>query len=187
MPEKQREPKVVPPTDPRVKGRDTCRVPAAPAQPVPPHCPSCGYTEEDAQINGDHRLCNNAGNAPWEITPIITPIHAPLAAPSPVLTPASNAITKCAETSKCVHGVRLKEHCAECPQSPPLLETPVLTQPSAEPNELESLLNVIRAWMKTESGPVRMKFSHPNLHVSVTIMGYKKLILERKFAEVKNV
>ena len=30
------------------------------------HCPSCGYTKRDAQIQGDHRLCTNAGNAPWE-------------------------------------------------------------------------------------------------------------------------
>jgi hypothetical protein len=29
-------------------------------------CEACGYTETDAQIQGDHRLCRNAGNAPWE-------------------------------------------------------------------------------------------------------------------------
>jgi hypothetical protein len=29
-------------------------------------CESCGYTEADAKIHGDHRLCKNAGNAPWE-------------------------------------------------------------------------------------------------------------------------
>lgn len=29
-------------------------------------CPSCGYTKEDAQVNMDHHLCKNAGNAPWE-------------------------------------------------------------------------------------------------------------------------
>ena len=30
------------------------------------HCPSCGYTEQDAKIHMDHQLCNNAGRAPWE-------------------------------------------------------------------------------------------------------------------------
>ena len=29
-------------------------------------CPTCGYTKRDAQIHGDHNLCKNAGNAPWE-------------------------------------------------------------------------------------------------------------------------
>jgi hypothetical protein len=29
-------------------------------------CSGCGYSVEDARINGDHRLCMNAGNAPWE-------------------------------------------------------------------------------------------------------------------------
>jgi hypothetical protein len=29
-------------------------------------CSSCGYTEEDAKFNGDHYLCKNKGNAPWE-------------------------------------------------------------------------------------------------------------------------
>jgi hypothetical protein len=33
------------------------------------HCPSCGYTKEDAQFNGDHRLCKNVGKAPWELQP----------------------------------------------------------------------------------------------------------------------
>jgi hypothetical protein len=30
-------------------------------------CPSCGYTKEDALIHCDHRLCKNAGKAPWEV------------------------------------------------------------------------------------------------------------------------
>lgn len=29
-------------------------------------CPSCGYSEHDARFNGDHRLCKNAGKAPWD-------------------------------------------------------------------------------------------------------------------------
>jgi hypothetical protein len=29
-------------------------------------CPSCGYTEDDAKLHGDHRLCKNDGNAPWQ-------------------------------------------------------------------------------------------------------------------------
>ena len=29
-------------------------------------CPVCGYTKRDAQIHGDHRLCKNSRNAPWE-------------------------------------------------------------------------------------------------------------------------
>ncbi len=29
-------------------------------------CPSCGYTEADAQLHHDHHLCKNASNAPWE-------------------------------------------------------------------------------------------------------------------------
>jgi hypothetical protein len=33
----------------------------------PVHCESCGYTEADAKVHGDHRLCKNAGNAPWEV------------------------------------------------------------------------------------------------------------------------
>ena len=30
------------------------------------HCKTCGYTKRDAQIHGDHHLCKNSGNAPWE-------------------------------------------------------------------------------------------------------------------------
>jgi hypothetical protein len=30
------------------------------------HCPACGYTKEDAQVNMDHHLCKNDGNAPWQ-------------------------------------------------------------------------------------------------------------------------
>jgi hypothetical protein len=29
-------------------------------------CESCGYTEDDAKLHGDHRLCKNDGNAPWQ-------------------------------------------------------------------------------------------------------------------------
>lgn len=34
---------------------------------IPEHCESCGYTEQDAQIHGDHSRCKNAGKAPWEL------------------------------------------------------------------------------------------------------------------------
>lgn len=47
--------------------------------------------------------------------------------------------------------------------------------------ELDALLKVIRVWMETESGPTKMTFSHPNLHVQVAVHGYKKLILTRTF------
>lgn len=56
---------------------------------------------------------------------------------------------------------------------------------SAEHSELDNLLNVIRVWMKTESGPTMSKFSHPNLQVQVTIRGYKRLTLERTFPKVE--
>ena len=48
---------------------------------------------------------------------------------------------------------------------------------------LDDLANVIKTWIVTASGPTRMKFSHKDLELSVTIMGYKKIILERKFEE----
>lgn len=35
-------------------------------EPQEPRCPSCGYTAEDARYHGDHRLCKNSGNTPWE-------------------------------------------------------------------------------------------------------------------------
>lgn len=47
---------------------------------------------------------------------------------------------------------------------------------------IDKLLDVIRTWMESESGPTT-KFSHPELQVQVTIRGYKKLILERTFKE----
>lgn len=53
--------------------------------------------------------------------------------------------------------------------------------PIADEKELANLLNFIKTWMVTESGPTRMKFSHPALQLSVTIIGYKKIILERNF------
>ncbi len=28
-------------------------------------CPECGYTEDDARQNMDHRLCPGYGRAPW--------------------------------------------------------------------------------------------------------------------------
>ena len=52
--------------------------------------------------------------------------------------------------------------------------TPAKTEP------LDALLNVIRTWIETESGP-HVKFSDPCLKLQVTIKGYKKIILERKF------
>ena len=52
--------------------------------------------------------------------------------------------------------------------------------PSPPPQPIDKLLHLIRTWMETESGPTA-KFSHPDLKVQVTIRGYKKLILERKF------
>jgi hypothetical protein len=39
-------------------------------------CASCGYTEADAKFNGDHRLCKNDGNAPWQKGPNPTPVPA---------------------------------------------------------------------------------------------------------------
>lgn len=36
------------------------------------HCNSCGYTKEDAKIHGDHHLCSNATNAPWNIPSVPT-------------------------------------------------------------------------------------------------------------------
>ena len=32
-------------------------------------CPACGYTKADAQFHGDHHLCRNDGNAPWQKRP----------------------------------------------------------------------------------------------------------------------
>ena len=28
-------------------------------------CPECGYTEEDARMQMDHKFCKNYGKAPW--------------------------------------------------------------------------------------------------------------------------
>jgi hypothetical protein len=49
--------------------------------------------------------------------------------------------------------------------------------------ETESILNVIKTWIETESGPTAMKFSIPDLNLQVTIKGYKKIILERTFSK----
>lgn len=34
-------------------------------QPEPSRCDECGYTETDARIMMDHRLCDGYGRAPW--------------------------------------------------------------------------------------------------------------------------
>lgn len=34
-------------------------------------CPSCGYIKRDQEFHGDHHLCKNAGNAPWEKQPAV--------------------------------------------------------------------------------------------------------------------
>lgn len=47
--------------------------------------------------------------------------------------------------------------------------------------EVDKLLDVIKTWLETESGPSAAKFSIPALNVSVTFRGYKKLTLERTF------
>jgi hypothetical protein len=36
---------------------------------IPPHCPKCGYTREDAMYNGDHHLCD--GEIPESNSPVI--------------------------------------------------------------------------------------------------------------------
>ena len=47
--------------------------------------------------------------------------------------------------------------------------------------KMESLLNLIKVWIETESGPVMTKLSMPDLKVSITVRGFKKIILERTF------
>jgi hypothetical protein len=52
---------------------------------------------------------------------------------------------------------------------------------SAKDNKLKSLMNLIKTWIETESGPTMMKVSIPDLKVAITIRGFKKIILERTF------
>lgn len=52
-------------------------------------------------------------------------------------------------------------------------------------DKVSDLLDVIRTWIVTESGPQMAAFSHPELKVKVTIRGYKKIILERTFDDEK--
>lgn len=49
-----------------------------------------------------------------------------------------------------------------------------------------ALLSIIKTWIETESGPSYAKFSIPNLQLKVTIMGYKKITLERDFKTKEN-
>jgi hypothetical protein len=57
-----------------------------------------------------------------------------------------------------------------------------VTDPASKA-QMDNLLDVIKTWLETESGPSLMKFSDPVLKVQVTIHGYKKIILERKFGD----
>jgi hypothetical protein len=52
---------------------------------------------------------------------------------------------------------------------------------TSEEEKIEKIMEVIRVWIKTESGPTRAVFSVPDLKVKITIKGYKKIILERTF------
>jgi hypothetical protein len=45
---------------------------------------------------------------------------------------------------------------------------------------MDSLFRIIKTWIETESGPTT-KFSNQDLQLSVSIKGYKKIILERKW------
>lgn len=57
-----------------------------------------------------------------------------------------------------------------------------MTKPDGD--KLQHLLDTIRVWIETESGPMQMKFSIPDLQVSVSFHGYRKIILERTFPKV---
>jgi hypothetical protein len=50
--------------------------------------------------------------------------------------------------------------------------------------DVARVLGLIRTWIETESGPSHVRLSIPNLQLQITIRGYKKIILERKFREV---
>lgn len=56
-----------------------------------------------------------------------------------------------------------------------------------ETKHLDNLLNLIKTWIETESGPTHATLSNPDLQVLVSIRGYKKLILERTFPPKGNV
>jgi hypothetical protein len=48
----------------------------------------------------------------------------------------------------------------------------------------QQVLDLIKMWLETESGPTAAKFSIADLHLTISIKGYKKLILERTFPQV---
>jgi hypothetical protein len=52
---------------------------------------------------------------------------------------------------------------------------------SHDKQTLEKLLDVIRVWIETESGPTYARFNIPSLKLTVTHKGYKKIVLERTF------
>ena len=47
--------------------------------------------------------------------------------------------------------------------------------------QMDSLLNVIRVWIETESGPTCSTFTLPDLSVTIAIRGYKRITLTRSF------
>ena len=57
------------------------------------------------------------------------------------------------------------------------------TQPTpvtvGKTKEINALLNLIKTWIETESGPTHATFSIPNLQVRIKLRGWKKIILER--------
>ena len=52
--------------------------------------------------------------------------------------------------------------------------------------ELHALLDLIRTWVETESGPTMMTISNQKLNVRISIRGYKKIILERTFGKERS-
>ena len=53
----------------------------------------------------------------------------------------------------------------------------------AHDKQMAALLNSIKIWIETESGPIHCDFSCPDLQLLVKIRGYKKIVLERSFQE----
>jgi hypothetical protein len=48
---------------------------------------------------------------------------------------------------------------------------------------LQQILNIIKTWIESESGPTLCEFHDPELSLKVKMLGWKKIILERKFGE----
>ena len=47
--------------------------------------------------------------------------------------------------------------------------------------QVQKVMNLVKTWIETESGPTHCGMSIPDLHLSIKIRGYKKIILERTF------